>query len=301
MNIHSYLKAFHYFSIAARYLSIKQASEHLHVTQAAISQQIRLLEEALGVSLFHRQHRALALTTEGASLLPHLEAGFDAIERGVDSLSLDKDPNTITLSVLPSFASRWLIPRLGGFYEENPSIAINLSMTDKLETFGAQGVDMAIRFGGGDYEGVESRYLMKDYIYPVCHSAYLKKKLIKKWDDLKNLRLLDDTASDLAWDYWLQKKGLEKGKDSLNRVRYDGSHYVIDSALSAQGVAMVRHSLVAEAIEQSQLTRLSDEPLELEHQYFLCALPHYYDYPKIKRFVVWLTQQVELFSERYSI
>jgi len=147
---HHHLKALHYFLVSARHLSIKRAAEELFVTQAAISQQIRSLEEALGVVLFHRQHRALTLTKEGLQLLPHLEIAFEAIEKGVEELTLDSDPHSLTLSVFPSFASRWLIPRLVRFYEANPSITINLSMTDKYEAFGAQGIDLAIRFGSGE-------------------------------------------------------------------------------------------------------------------------------------------------------
>ncbi|MFT6387535.1 MAG: LysR family glycine cleavage system transcriptional activator [Cellvibrionaceae bacterium] len=306
MNYYNHLKALHYFLVTARYLSIKRAAESLFVTQAAISQQIRLLEDALGVALFHRQHRALVLTQEGARLLPHLEVAFEAIEKGVDGLVSDNDPNTITLSVLPSFASRWLIPRLVSFYEANPTISINLSMTDKLEVFGYNGVDLAIRFGLGEYEGVKSQFLMKDYIYPACHPVYLKEQNIKTVKDLKKQRLLEDTTGDIAWDHWLEKKGITKKQlgaqgESRNRVRYDGSHYVIDSALSAQGVAMVRHSLVAEAIDQSQLVKLFDEAVELDSKYFICAPEHYFQYSKVKSFSNWLKQEVDDFCVRYKL
>ena len=314
MKMHSHLKALHYFLVSARCLSIKQAAEELFVTQAAISQQIRLLEEALGMALFHRHHRALALTPEGLQLLPYLETAFGAIEQGIDGLMVDNDPNTITLSVFPSFGSRWLIPRLGSFYKEHPSISINLSMSDKYEAFGSKGIDLAIRFGSGQYQDIKSRFLMKDYIYPACHPSYLEEHGIESLSALKELRLLDDIVSDISWDYWLEQKGIDRHevessaeveksgvKGAHNRMRYDGSHYVIDAALSAQGVAMVRHCLVADAVAQKQLVRLFGEPAELSAQYFLCAPEHYFQYPKIKTFERWLIRQVDEFSRQYPV
>ncbi len=305
MKYYNHLKSIHYFSVTAHYLSIKKASESLFVTQAAISQQIRSLEEALGVALFHRHHRFLSLTLEGSKLLPHLKIAFDSIDKGIDGVISDNEPNTIRLSVFPSFASRWLIPRLARFYKQHPDININLSMTDKIETFG-EGIDLAIRFSIGEYKGLKNKFLMKDYIYPACHPLYLKEHNIKTIKDLKKQRLLEDTKSNLSWDYWLEKKSIEKthietDDTSSNRDRYDGSHYVIDSALSAQGVAMVRHSLVAEAIEQNQLVKLFDEVVELEPQYYLCAPEHYFEYPKIKLFSDWLTQEVNDFCLRHPL
>lgn len=305
MKFHNHLKALHYFSETARFLSIKEAAERLFVSQAAISQQIRLLENALGMPLFHRKHRALALTEEGAKLLPHLELAFDAIDSGVEGLVTVGDPNTIKLSLFPSFAARWLIPRLVRFYESNPSIAINLSMTDKLETFGSDGVDLAIRFGLGDSKDVHSQFLMKEYIYPVCHPTYFKEHNVKSIDDLKRLRLLDDTVSQISWDFWFSEKGIENPfhakTNQHNRVRYDGSHYVVDSALSAQGVAMARHSLVSESINQKQLVRLFDEPVELKSQFHLCAPKHHFQLPKIQAFTQWVTKEMDEFCQNNPI
>jgi len=150
---------------------------------------------------------------------------------------------------------------------------------------------------------------MKDYIYPVCHPSYFKEHNIKTVDDLKNLRLLDDKVSNISWDYWFEKKGLSAHfghtdshiDKSYSRVRYDGSHYVVDSALSAQGVAMARHSLVSESIGQAQLVRLLDEPVELAAQFYLCAPQHHFEFTKIMLFSNWLTKEVNDFCERNPI
>ena len=300
VKYYNHLKAIHYFSVAAEHLSIKQASESLFVTQAAISQQIRSLESALGVTLFHRQHRALSLTREGTQLLPHLKLAFEAMDKGIDHVTQDKNPNVIRLAVFPSFASRWLIPRLASFYKQNPTITINLSMSDKYESFG-DGIDLGIRFIDHQDESLKNIFLMKEYIYPACHPLYAKEHNIQNLKDLKKQRLLEDVESILGWDYWLEKKKVKAKDQNANRVRYDGSHYVTDAALSAQGVAMVRHSLVAEAISQQQLLRLFDEVVELDQKYFLCAPAHYYEYPKIKIFSDWLIQEINDFQQKHAI
>ncbi len=312
MKASQHLKGLYYFYVAARHLSIKEAAEKLFVTQAAVSQQIRIVEESLGVTLFYRQHRAIELTPEGEQLLPHLKIAFDALDQGVESVLSDNNSKVVTVSVLPSFASRWLIPRLGSFYETHPDIAVSLNMSDALDAFGPQGSDLAIRFGGGTYDGLDSQFLMSDYLYPVCHPSYLGSKKIKKVEDLQKLRLLEDATGNVGWDYWLGAKGYvkEKGgvakktvdsKEFSERISFDGSHYVIDSALSAQGVAMVRHCLVADAIQAGNLKPLFDDAVELNFKYFVCAPPHYLQRPKVIKFVEWLSSEVDSFCRKYKV
>jgi DNA-binding transcriptional LysR family regulator len=310
LNIYHHLKGLRYFFVTAELLSIKQAAEVLSVTQAAISQQVRLLEETLGVALFIRHHRALELTAEGSQLLPHLKIAFDAIEQGTESLLGDSDPHRITVSVSPSFASRWLIPRLGRFYEAYPDIAVNLNMTDQLECFSHKGGDLAIRFSRHRSEGLESRFLMKEFIYPVCHYSYFVAQKIKCIEDLQKLRLFSDTAVELSWDFWLQKIKkhiVAQGSTSpklvveqlAQRVNFDGSHYVIDSVLSGQGVAMVRHSLAAEIVAAGNLKQLFNYAAPLEQEFFVCAPRHYFKRQKVLSFIQWLTHEAKQFNQQY--
>jgi len=298
MKFHNHLKSLFYFSVAAKHLSLKAAAEELFVSQAAVSQQIRLLEEFLGAKLFRRKHRAIELTAEGERLIPYLRSAFSDINTGISELNKDQDPNTLILSVFPSFASRWLIPRLGKFYKKHPRININLSMSDKYESF--DDIDLAIRFTANPSDDLKSIFLMKDYIYPASHPDFIKSQNIRVVDDLKHQRLLEDTNTHLSWDYWLKKTSfkqqLGEQSDINNRDRYDGSHYVIDSVLSAQGIAMVRHSLVADAIEQKQLVRLFNNPVELHAQFYLCAPERYFNYPKVQTFTNWIHEEVDQFK-----
>ena len=304
-------KGLYYFYVTAQQQSIKLAAEKLYVSPAAVSQQIRTVEETLDVTLFDRQHRSLLLTTEGERLLPYVKSSFETLNQGVDDLLDDDEPNIITLSVLPSFASRWLIPKLTRFYSLHPEITVNLTMTEELESFSSRSVDAVIRFGKGEYDGLSSQFIMKDYLYPVCHSSYCSAKKINSISDLQKLRLLDDTANYLSWertfstnradtgnmsywDYWLDYHECDI-KLFANRQKYDGSHYVMDSVLSAQGVAMVRHSLAAELVQEGNLTKLFPESLELEYQYYFCAPAHYFRRPKLKKFFKWLKAESNQF------
>ena len=300
------LKSLHYFTVVAEQQSIKHAAELLFVTQAAVSQQIKTLETHLGLKLFTREHRAIHLTPEGQKLLPFLTDAFGTIQRGLNNLKQDSSPNILTVSVLPSFASRWLIPRLSQFYGQHPELTINLSMTDKLEDFSDSNVDVAIRFSNGQHNNVVSKLLMKEYIYPVCHPDYLADQKLETLTDLKNERLIDDidTFGFISWDYWLSNHG-EDNTAYQNRQRYDGSHYVIEAALSKQGIAIVRHSLAAEPIKQGNLIRIFNEPknsaIEVEQQHFICAPEHHFERDKVSAFCEWLQNEASAFHQEHAV
>lgn len=293
-------KGLYYFYVAAQQLSLKKAADHLSVSQAAVSQQIKTLEDTLNVTLFRRHHRAISLTPEAERLLPHLASAFDAIRQGVNDIVDDPDPQRITLSVLPSFASRWLIPRLSQFYQAHPDLSVNLSMTDQIDDFSSSVTDAAIRFGEGLYEGLTADALMGDYLYPVCHPSYQEQYGISRIDDLAKVRLLEDATGGLVWERWLEAQSYCDtllDQSLANRENYDGSHYVIDSALSAHGVALVRHSLAAELVQRGHLVALFDQALMLGPQYHFCAPPHHYRRPKVAAFRTWLIEQASDFTQ----
>ena len=300
------LKSLHYFSVVADQQSIKSAAEKLFVTQAAVSQQIKTLEQSLGLNLFIREHRALKLTPEAKQLLPFLKDAFTTIQHGLQTLNQDSKPNILTISVLPSFASRWLIPRLDQFYSQHPGLTINLSMTEQLENFSDSNVDLAIRFGNGEHENLIIKPLMKEYFYPVCHPEFLKKRSLKTIQDLQPERLIDDIDcfGFISWDCWLSTHN-EDTNTYNSRQSYDGSHYVIEAALSKQGISMARHSLAAEAIRQGNLIQLfpemNDSAIEPEQFHYVCAPEHHFQRPKVSTFCDWVTEEANKFYREHSI
>lgn len=300
------LKSLYYFSVVAEQRSIKAAAAQLFVTQAAVSQQIKTLEAALDLTLFKRKHRALVLTPEGRQLLPYLTQAFETIREGVQSLRDDDAPNVLTISVLPSFASRWLIPRLQDFYRRYPELTINLSMSEKLEDFSDGNTDLAVRFGQANERHLTIKTLMKECIYPVCHRDYWRQKPIKTAEDLHQERLIDDIDcfGHISWDHWFTVNGLDKEHYS-QRQRYDGSHYVIESALSEQGIAMVRHSLAAELVKQGSLVRLFSDwdngVIDVTQQHYVCAPEHHFQRQKVSVFCEWLQVQAKQFIDSHVL
>ncbi|HER25487.1 MAG TPA: LysR family transcriptional regulator, partial [Rhodospirillales bacterium] len=163
------------FEAAARHLSFTRAAQELNVTQAAISHQIKGLEDRLGVLLFRRLNRALLLTDEGQTLLPPTSEALDMLAGAIDRLGAQDRAGVLTLSTLDSIAASWLVPRIGKFRALHPDIEVRISSTDTLVDFSGDGIDMALRYSGGKTPGVESVLLMTETQFPVVSPLLLEK------------------------------------------------------------------------------------------------------------------------------
>jgi LysR family glycine cleavage system transcriptional activator len=168
------LHALRAFEASARLGSFKAAARELFVTPAAVSQQIKLLEEELGTRLFIRMNRAVALTEAGQALAPVLRDAFERITETVRRLPGRERPGTLTISVLPSFAAKWLVPRLGRFQQRHPEIDVRISASMHLVDFGREDVDLAIRHGSGSWTGVTAVRLFAEDLVPVCSPRLLR-------------------------------------------------------------------------------------------------------------------------------
>src|ERR1700756_118684 len=162
------------FEAAARHLSFTQAASELNVTQTAISHQIKRLEEELGLRLFVRKNRALALTPKAKAYLPGVRAAFNDLRLATDQLLRKDDDNVLTISTLASLAAKWLLPRLTAFQEAHPGIDVRITTSTALVDFKDGGVDAAIRYGRGNWPGVRAEWLMADELFPVCSPSLLK-------------------------------------------------------------------------------------------------------------------------------
>ena len=284
------LQGLYCFYLAAETGSFKAAAEQLSVSPAAMSQQIRQLEEQLSVKLFIRQHRQVRLTPEGLSLQHYARQGFGSLREGLQLLSADPDPGNLTLSVIPSFAQQWLVPRLGDFTDQRPDLSVFMTSSDALVDFQLDRVDLCVRFGQGLYPGLQAEFLMADHIYPVCHPLYLEKTPIHTLADLANAQLIEDAWPDMNWNYWLELAGMTDFKVKA-AMRYPGAHVVLEGALAVQGVALVRHSLAWKYIQQGLLTRIGRVEVRSGYSYYLVAPPAHFQRDKIRQFSNWL--QVE--------
>src|SRR6185312_1409960 len=197
------------FEAAARHLSFTLAASELNVTQTAISHQIRRLEDELGIKLFIRQNRALALTPKAREYLPGIRAAFNDLRLATDRIQRRGADRVLTVSTLASLAAKWLLPRLSGFQEAHPDIDVRITTSTSLVDFRDGDVDAAIRYGRGEWPGLRADWLMADELFPVCSPALLKgPRALKRPEDLANHVLLHSSNNDDDWRLWLTAAGL---------------------------------------------------------------------------------------------
>ena len=294
------LNALRAFEAAARHLSFKNAADELNVTPAAISQQVKSLEEYYGVTLFRRLTRALRLTDAGQSVLPLLRDGFDKLGEAADRLSAQRDSGVLTVSVPPSFGAKWLVPRLGSFGAAHPEFDLRIDATDRLADFGADGIDIALRYGRGEYEGLEVELLMAGVNFPVCSPALLEgERPLRTPQDLRHHTLLHvqwRMESDYApnWRMWLRAAGVED-VDPERGPRFTMEDMAVQAAIEGQGVAMVSGPLVQRDIEAGRLVRpfcISTGQTAAFSYYVVYPRAHIQN-PKVQAFLEWIRAEVE--------
>ncbi|EAQ63063.1 Glycine cleavage system transcription activator [Marinomonas sp. MED121] len=287
------LKSLHAFRYAAQSLSFKTAAEQLNVTQAAVSQQIKTLEQSLELELFERHTRQVVLTSEGEYLFTYVSQAFDLLEQGVKEIIEDPNPNKLVISTLPSFASRWLVSRLGRFQAQEQNIDIQLSPSLAIASFQNQELDLSIRFGQGQYEGLKSELLFEEELIPICHPSLIDmKKPIPP--QLAKLPIIADNGPDMkaVWPLFHQIIGTEEPL-TPSRLQVSDSTVLIEALLSCQGISMMRYSLVYELIQKGQL--ISPLPLHMKSRYnfYLVAPAPHFKYEKMLKFKHWLKGEVK--------
>lgn len=290
------LNALRAFEAAARHRSLTNAARELNVTPAAVSHQIKALEADLGVSLLWRIKGEFRLSTPAAAALPGLRAGFDQIAEAARRLRSGGD-DFLTLSVGPTFASTWLVRRLGDFTDGFPGIEVRLHTTDALADFARDGVDIAIRCGRGTYAGCESIRLFDEDIYPVCGPALLAQgPPLEKPADLAAHTLLhvdwrvfseEGWSETLDWEMWLRAAGATE-VDHTRGPRLSHTSIALQMAMDGRGVALASNSLAGDDIAAGRLVRLSEVALEIGFAYYLVYPEGTADSPKIAAFRDWI-------------
>jgi len=281
------LNALRAFEAAARHLSFTRAAQELHVTQTAISHQIKGLEERLGLRLFRRLPRGLLLTEEAQRLLPPVRDAFDQIAAAVERLSAPGSGGRLTVSVLPSFAAKWLVPRLGRFRAAHPDLDLRISASSELVDFTRDDVDVGIRMGRGLYPGLRVERLFGESIVPVC-SPELREgphPLLRPEDLRHHLLLHDDDYT--GWELWLRLAGVADVAARRGPVFTD-SAMVVQAAAEGQGVALARRVLAAGDLAAGRLIQPFEVSIPHDLAYYLVCPEATADQPKIAAFRRWL-------------
>lgn len=286
------LTAMRSFEVAARHLSFTKAAEELFVTQAAISHQIKALERDLGVSLFRRLNRTLALTDEGQALLPYVRDAFDQLNAGVQHLEQLCCSGALTISTTPSFAGHWLVGRLGRLRSQHPDIELRLSATEREVDLLREGVDCGIRHGLGDWPGLRVDRLFQATMVPVCSPSLLNGPLsLNEPADLAHHTILHALDGADEWLVWLRAAGVE-GLDIGHGLQFDNGELALKAAMSGIGIAMGRLPVIDDDLAAGRLV----EPFELEFDeqcaYYFIAPETTAEQPKIEAFRSWLLDEV---------
>jgi LysR family transcriptional regulator, glycine cleavage system transcriptional activator len=278
------------FEAAARHLSFTLAAGELNVTQTAISHQIRRLEEELGVRLFVRQNRALALTPEARDYLPGVRAAFNDLRLATDRLLRKDNEHVLTVSTLASLAAKWLLPRLSAFQEAHPGIDVRITTSTNLVDFKGGDVDAAIRYGRGHWPGLRADWLMADEMFPVCSPALLAgSRPLKCPQDLTHHTLLHSSGGyDDDWRLWLTAAALPTDISKQPGLVFDLILMTVQAAIDGIGVAMGRTSYVEADIAKGRLVVPFQIALPVEAGFYLVSPEARPDPPKLAAFRQWL-------------
>jgi len=290
-----HLNALRAFEAAARHLSFKRAAEELSVTPAAVSHQIKALEEHVGVPLFVRMTRALRLTDAGAAAMPLVTEGLDRLADAVELFKKQSDDALLTISVSPSFGSMWLVPRLDRFRQQHPDIEIRLDGTDRLVNIAQGEADVAVRYGPGGYTGVQSDLLFSQSNTPVCSPDLLSgEAALRRPEDLEHHTLLhiDWKDAEASWQMWLLAAGL-KHIDGIRGPRFTQESMAVQAALDGHGIALVGDRLVADHLAADRLIRPFDKSLStpLSFSYHLLSAKDGARPAKVTAFRSWLLDE----------
>ncbi len=287
------------FEAAGRHLSFTKAADELHVTPAAISHQIKSLEDNLGIQLFKRIPRGLLLTDAGQITLPRLSQSFDGLAEAIDSLRGLEDSGVLTVSLMPSLAAKRLMPALPRFQDRHPDIDLHVSATTRSVDFARDNVDAAIRYGFGDWPGLHVELLCTDELYPVCSPALLEgENPLNTPNNLRHHTLLHDlfwqtnfVGQFPEWRDWLKEAGIED-IDPERGLALTPSNMVYQAAIAGQGVALGRSVLVEQDVAEGRLVRPFGPTIRLDFAYYLVCPQATARRPKLAAFRDWIMEEL---------
>jgi LysR family glycine cleavage system transcriptional activator len=281
------------FVATARHLNFIRAAEELHVTSAAVGQQIRLLEDYLGQSLFHRARGQLQLTPAGLALVPGLTAAFDAVLSAMTQFVTSDHEQPIRVSVAPSFASKWLIPRLDALRRAAPGLQILVDASTQLTDLDAGDADCVIRYGSGAYSGLAVDYLLSEAVLPVCSREFADRYgLWKGAEAIEGVPLLHEEGAEHDhscpdWHSWLRAEGLSY-RLSQGGFHLNQSSLVLDAAMAGQGLGLGKIRLAEAEIRSGRLVSPFGAPQPVSFSYFFATTQHKSRLMRVDLFRNWL-------------
>ena len=291
------LNALRAFESAARHLNFSRAAEELVVTPGAVSQQIQNLEDYVGAALFKRTPKGLLLTDAAQTALPALREAFDRLAEAASLLTAAVDGRRLTLTAPPSFAAKWLVPRLGKFEALHPQVDVWLQAGMEVVDFAAGEIDLAIRYGAGRYLGLEVEKLLGETVIPVAAPSLIAEHRLESSADLAHLVLLHDGSPDADescpdWSMWLTARGI-RNVDGARGPRFNQSSLVIEAAAAGRGVALAKSTLAQADLDSGRLVAPLQIETAIDFAYYVVHPKAKGRLPQVKAFVNWLRAEAQ--------
>ena len=291
------LNALRVFESVASHLSFTEAAEALYVTPAAVSMQIRTLEQYLRVSLFRRKGRSVTLTAEGELLLPGVRRGLGTLQQSMQQLRQDRLGGALRISTLASYLQKWLLPRLPQFHDRHPEIELSIHTSRTQVDFARSEFHAAVRMSTGPSAGLYSEKLMDEWFVPVCTREVLAKYgPLRDAADLQRFPLLH--SSDEEWSVWLHPEVRVAWQE--RGTAYDDSLTVLAAAEQGQGLALTRWSLAAQDLAAGRIRQASERIVPCPRAYYFVCPEMYVTMPKVQQLLVWLREMVAAFPRPVS-
>jgi LysR family glycine cleavage system transcriptional activator len=279
------------FEAAARLLNFSKAAEELSVTPGAISRAIKNLEDQLNIQLFERETRSVRLTAVGEPYARAVREALDQLAAATALATTRRSNSMLNVSTSDGFAGRWLVPRLYRFHRDHGDIDVRVATTGKLTNFFGDGIDIAIRYGSGNYPGLTSELLMHEEVFPVCSPKLLKgAHPLRKPEDLKHHTLIRDTYP-IDWAAWLASAKV-RGVNPNRGLTFDSYTFAVEAAVQGEGVALGRTMLVAADLAAGRLVRPFNHTLQAAASFYVVYPPDAIRQRKVKVFRDWLFAEI---------
>jgi len=282
------LETLRVFEVACRHGSYSEAARELHVTHSAVSQRIRQLEEQLGLTLLERQGNRMVPTTSGVRLQAGVKSALSEMNAALAGIQTSRKDAEITVSLLPVMAARWLVPRLSRFTARFPHINLHIKSGQSLANFKSDGVDIAIRFGTGDWKGLRAIKLLDEEFFPVCSPGLNGGRLPKDPASMLSQPLLIDR--NLSWHAWFKSAGLKHDRD-IAGTSFTDTNALMEAAVTGQGIALGRLSVTGSDILAGKLVRLSEHSLRVAYCHYAVYPIASESNPALAAFRDWLVEE----------